>query len=97
MEKSRFKVNFGGSIHERILNWFSGNSKVWLFKWDEKTAHCYAKKKSEDIYRLSKCKILKDLIRSQQQNGSKRWQESEDLQNTNLSVCESKKGEKFMG
>jgi len=45
MEKSRFKVNFGGSIHERILNWFSGNSKVWLFKWDEKTAHCYAKKK----------------------------------------------------
>jgi hypothetical protein len=53
-------------------------------------------KKSEDIYRLTKCKILKDLIRSQQQNGSKRWQESEDLQNINLSVCESEKGEKFM-
>ena len=54
--------------------------------------------KSEVIYRVSKCKIWwKDLIRSQQQNGSKRWWESEDLQNTNLSVCESKKGEKFMG
>ena len=38
-----------------------------------------------------------DLIRSQQQNGSKRWWESEDIQNTNLWVCESKKGEKFMG
>ena len=54
-------------------------------------------KKSEDIYRLSKCKILKNLIRSQQQNGSKRWWESENLQNTNLSVCESKKCEKFVG
>ena len=54
--------------------------------------------KSEVIYRVSKCKIWwKDLIRSQQQNGSKRWQESEDLQNTKLSVSESKKGEKFMG
>ena len=54
--------------------------------------------KSEVIYRVSKCKIWwKDLIRSRQQNGSKRWWESEDLQNTNLSVCESKKGEKFMG
>ena len=54
--------------------------------------------KSEVIYRVSKCKIWwKDLIRSQQQNGSKRWWESEDLQNTNLIVCESKKGEKFMG
>ena len=30
-------------------------------------------------------------------NESKQWWESEDLQNTNLSVCESKKGEKFMG
>ena len=54
--------------------------------------------KSEVIYRLSKCKIwLKDLIKSREQNGSKIWRESEDLQNTNLSVCESKKGEKFMG
>jgi len=45
-----------------------------------------------------KCKIWwKDPIRSRQQNGSKRWWESEDLQNTNLSVCESKKGEKLMG
>ena len=40
---------------------------------------------------------MKRSIRSQQQNGSKRLWESEDLQNTNLSVCESKKGEKFMG
>ncbi len=48
--------------------------------------------KSEVIYRVSKCKIWwKDLIRSQQQNGNKRLWESEDLQNTNLSVCESKK------
>jgi hypothetical protein len=29
--------------------------------------------------------------------GAKDDGESEDLQNTNLSVCESKKGEKFMG
>jgi len=40
---------------------------------------------------------MKDLIRSQQQNGSKRRQESDDIQNTNLSISESKNGEKFMG
>ena len=34
---------------------------------------------------------MKELIRLQQPNGSKRLWESEDLQNTNLSVCESKK------
>ena len=54
--------------------------------------------KSKVIYRVSKCKIWwKDLIRSQQQNGSKIWWESEDLYSTNSNVCESKKGEKFMG
>ena len=37
------------------------------------------------------------MNRSWQQNGSKRWWEIEDLQNTNLSVCESEKGDKFMG
>ena len=74
----------------------SGNSKVWLFKRMRKLL--IVMHKSEVIYRVSKCKIWwKDLIRSQQQNGSKRWQESEDLQNTNLSVSESKKGEKFTG
>ena len=34
---------------------------------------------------------MKEFIRLQQSNGSKRLWESEDLQNTNLSVCESKK------
>ena len=34
---------------------------------------------------------MKEFIRLQQPNGSKRLWESEDLQNTNLSVCESKK------
>ena len=33
---------------------------------------------------------MKELIRLQQPNESKRLWESEDLQNTNLSVCESK-------
>ena len=40
---------------------------------------------------------MKELIRLQQPNRSKGLWESEDLQNTNLSVCESEKGEKFMG
>ena len=48
---------------------------------------CKKKVKSSDI----DSQLMKDLIRSQQQNGSKRLWESEDLQNTNLSVCESKK------
>ena len=34
---------------------------------------------------------MKELIRLQQPNGNKRLWKSEDLQNTNLSVCESKK------
>ena len=34
---------------------------------------------------------MKEFIRLQQPNESKRLWESEDLQNTNLSVCESKK------
>ena len=42
-------------------------------------------------------KLMKRSHQSQQQNGSKRWWGSEDLQNTNLSTCESKKGEKFVG
>jgi len=40
---------------------------------------------------------LYSQLHEQLQDGSKRWWEIEDLQNTNLSVCESKKGEKFMG
>ena len=39
---------------------------------------------------------MKEFIRLQQPNESKRLWESEDLQNTNLSVCESKKCEKFV-
>ena len=55
-------------------------------------------KKVKSSIESQKCEIWwKDLIRSQQQNGSKRWWGSEDLQNTNLSTCESKKGEKFVG
>ena len=40
---------------------------------------------------------LYSQLLEQQQNGSKRRWECEDLQNTNLSICESKRGEKFMG
>jgi len=92
MERSILEEVFMG---EFWINFLVIPRSDYLKRWENCSLLC---KKSEVIYRVSKCKIWwKDLIRSQQQNGSKRWWESEDLQNTNLSVCESKKVEKHMG